>query len=67
LQRLHPQLVGNEFVRGEYIHYYHSGNIALNPATKTPWNPITGVNWPIFACTVGKMDEPDYITCVNTY
>jgi hypothetical protein len=59
LQELYPELVGNPTQRGAYIYYYDSGNTALNP--------INGVNWPIFACTISKTDEPDYINCVNTY
>lgn len=25
------------------------------------------VNWPIFACTIGKTNESDYLSCVNSY
>jgi sphingomyelin phosphodiesterase acid-like 3 len=67
LRWLYPQLVGNKVVRGEYVYYYASGSIALIPATKTPWNPINSPDWPIFACTISTLDEPDYIDCVNTY
>jgi hypothetical protein len=67
LQLLYPQLVGNSPQRTAYINYYDSGNMALNPVTKAPWNPINYVNWPIFSCTISTMDEPDYIDCVNTY
>jgi len=67
LQQLYPRLVGNPTQREAYIYYYDSGNTALNPVTKAPWNPINSTNWPIFACTVSKTDEPDYIDCVNIY
>jgi len=67
LQHLYPQLIQNGFKQGEYIHYYGSGSSALNPVTKAPWNPINIGNWPIFACTIRKLDEPEYIGCVNTY
>jgi hypothetical protein len=67
LQQLYPRLVGNPTQRGAYIYYYDSGSTGENPLTKAPWNPINAGNWPIFACTISKTDEPDYINCVNAY
>jgi hypothetical protein len=67
LLQLYPRLVGNPTQRGAYIYYYDSGSTGENPLTKAPWNPINAGNWPIFSCTISKMDEPDYIDCVNTY
>jgi sphingomyelin phosphodiesterase acid-like 3 len=67
LPLLYPQLVGNATQRAAYIQDYDSGSTALIPSTQTPWNPITNTNWPIFACTISAIDQPDYIQCVNTY
>lgn len=67
LSLLYSQLVGNQTVRASYIQYYGSGTAALIPKTTTAWNPITSTNWPVFACTISQMDEPDYIQCVNSY
>ena len=67
LQQLYPQLVGSQAQRTAYTVYFASGSTAMNPVTQAPWNPITSANWPIFACTISEIDEPDYIQCVNTY
>jgi len=67
LQRLYPQLGGNQSKRDMYTLLYGSGSTTVNPVTFTPWNPINNVNWPIFACTISEMDEPDYLRCVSTY
>jgi hypothetical protein len=67
LQNLYPQLVSNKSQRGLYTNYYASGSTGKNPLSQVPWNPINTGNWPIFACTISNIDEPDYINCVNTY
>ena len=67
LQQLYPLLVGNQARRTSYALYYDSGSTALIPSTKASWNPINSTDWPIFACTIGQINEPDYINCVNTY
>jgi len=59
LQQLYPQLAGNETQRDSYMHYYVSGSPAIHP--------INQGNWPIFACSIGEIDELDYIDCVNSY
>ncbi len=61
LQQLYPLLAGNPTQQNAYTEYYESS------ATASPWNPISSATWPIFACTIGQMDELDYIQCVNTY
>jgi sphingomyelin phosphodiesterase acid-like 3 len=67
LQRLYPQLVGNEARRRTYAYYYGSGTAAVNQATNAPYNPINNADWPIFACTISKTAEQDYIDCVDNY
>ena len=67
LQQLYAQLVASPAQRTAYTVYFASGSTAMNPVTQAPWNPITSANWPIFACTISEIDEPDYIQCVNTY
>ncbi len=47
--------------------YFDSGNAALNPKTKAGWNPVTNDNLPIFACGISRMDQQDYMNCVNSY
>lgn len=67
LRGLYPQLVSSESRRDTYTYYYASGSTSKNPLSQAPWNPINTGNWPIFACTISKMDGPDYVACVNTY
>jgi sphingomyelin phosphodiesterase acid-like 3 len=67
LQLLYPQLNGSQSQRQMYTFLYTSGSTAVNPITFAPWNPINNVNWPIFSCTVSKIDQPGYLNCVNTY
>jgi sphingomyelin phosphodiesterase acid-like 3 len=67
LQLLYPQLNGSQAQRNMYTYLYASGSTAVNPITYSPWNPINDVNWPIFSCTIGKMDESGYLQCLGTY
>ncbi len=67
LQQLYPQLLKGGSQRNNYTYYYASGNTAKIPGKNTTWNPIGSGNWPIFSCTIGEVDEQDYISCVNTY
>lgn len=67
LQQLYPQLGSNQSRRQMYTLLYGSGSSAVNPLTLSPFNPINNVNWPIFACTISQMDQPDYLNCVSTY
>jgi hypothetical protein len=67
LQQLYPQLLSGGSQRNNYSYYYASGNTAKIPGENAPWNPINTRNWPIFSCTIGQVDEQQYITCVNTY
>ena len=59
LQQLYPELASSQTLRGSYTQYYVSGSLAVHT--------IKPANWPIFYCTIGDIDEPDYIDCVNNY
>lgn len=65
LQQLYPRLNVVRSDRDTYTLLYLSGSTSMNPATTMPWNPINDVNWPIFACTIGKTVKQDYLGCVN--
>ena len=67
LQQLYPKLLRGGSERNNYTYYYASGSTAKNTVSNSPWNPINTGNWPIFSCTIGQVDEPEYIACVNTY
>ena len=67
LAQLYPELVSNNAKRALYIGQYNSGNNSLEPGASTRWSPITNANWPIFYCGIGKMDELEFIHCVNSY
>ena len=64
---LYPQFADSQSKRDMYTMLYGSGTTKVSPVTLAPWNPINDVNWPIFACTISEMDQPDYLQCVNTY
>lgn len=67
LQQLYPRLNQVQSDHDMYTWLYVSGSTSTNLATLTPWNPINDVNWPIFACTIGKTVEQDYLSCVNPH
>ncbi len=67
LVQLDPQLVSNSSLQGKYMYFYDSGNTATDSRTKTAWNPVNSINWPIFACGINKMDKTAYMDCVNSY
>jgi hypothetical protein len=61
LERLYPQLGSTSAKQALYMGQYNSGN------NVAPWNPITPANWPVFACGIGKMDQAEFIECVNSH
>lgn len=67
LGQLYTQFGTDQGKRDTYTFLYGSGTTSVNPITFTPWNPINDVNWPIFACTVDKIDQSGYVQCVNSY
>jgi hypothetical protein len=67
LAKLYPALVTNNAKQGLYREQYNSGNNSINSSTNMNWNPITYPNWPVFACGIGKMEQQDFVDCVNSY
>jgi sphingomyelin phosphodiesterase acid-like 3 len=67
LQQLYPEFATDPNIQDTYTLLYGSGSASVNPITFAPWNPINDVNWPIFACTIGQIDESGYVQCVNSY
>ena len=76
LAQLYPQLATNVLLTTQppntqqalYMGQYLSGdNSGINPKSAAKWNPITYANWPVFACGIGKMSQPDFEDCVNSY
>lgn len=65
LARLYAQMEREESTRDLYRLLYASGTTSDNAVTMAPWNPINGVNWPIFGCAIGKTDQADYVGCVT--
>lgn len=67
LRQLYPQLGADRTKRDTYTLLYASGTASVNPFTFAPWNPINDVNWPIFACTIDKVEQSSYLGCVSSY
>lgn len=67
LAKLYPALVTNNAKQGPYREQYNSGNNSIDSSTNMNWNPITYPNWPVFACGIGKMEQQDFVDCVNSY
>lgn len=59
LLKLFPALMKDDSKQAHYRGYYYSGNNASNS--------ITGLNWPIYWCGTGKMNQQEFIDCVNSY
>ena len=66
-QQLYPQLTPTGAGTPDFIKYYDSNNASLIPRTNIPWNKVSPVNWPLYACGISQMDTQDYVDCVNTY
>lgn len=66
-QQLYPQLTPAGAGTSDFINYYDSGNATLIPRTNIPWNRVTPLNWPLYACGISQMDSQDYVDCVNSY
>lgn len=67
LGQLYPQFAADQNKRDTYTLLYGSGTTSVNPITFAPWNPINDVNWPIFACTIGEVEQSSYLGCVSSY
>jgi len=59
LAQLFPLLVMNNAKQTLYRGYYYSGNNSSNS--------ITDTNWPVYWCGIGKMEQQEFIDCVNAY
>ncbi len=66
LAQLTPLLVTDSQKQVLYRDHYFSGHNYTN-ATGSLNLPITNTNWPIFWCGVAKMEQQDFINCVNSY
>ena len=56
---LYPKMIIDDDDRQHYARSYYSGHDDANI--------IDEINWPAYWCGVGKMDQGDYIECVNNY
>jgi hypothetical protein len=56
---LFPTLIGSNALQNQYRGVFYSGNNALNP--------IINLNWPVFWCGIGFMDQSEFITAVNAF
>lgn len=59
LAQLFPALVTDNAKQALYRGHYFSGH------NSPP--PITDTNWPVFWCGIGKMEQREFIDCVNSY
>ena len=59
LAQLFPLLVTNNAKQALYRDYYCSGYNSSNL--------ITDTNWPVYWCGIGKMEQQEFIYCVNAY
>jgi len=58
LMQLFPELDTNNTKQTRYRSSYYSGYNFLNP--------ITDKNWPVYWCGIGKMEQQEFIDCVNS-
>jgi hypothetical protein len=59
LAELFPELLASNAAKMQYQGAFYSGNNALNP--------ITSMNWPVYWCGIGYMDEQEFFTAVNAF
>jgi hypothetical protein len=75
LVQLYPELATNVVLtppafnaeQALYEGQYLSGDNLGKTSKGIVWNPITTLNWPVFACGIGKMAQLDFEDCVNSY
>jgi sphingomyelin phosphodiesterase acid-like 3 len=67
LTQLTPALVSNNSKQARYRGYFYSGHNEPNSITDTHINPVTNTNWPFYWCGIGKMEQQQFIDCVNSY
>ncbi len=67
LTQLNPMLVTNFAKQSLYKGNYFSGhNYTVRTTPFMVW-PITYANWPVVWCGMRKMDQADFVSCVNSY
>jgi hypothetical protein len=66
LAQLYPELATNSTKQALYRGHYFSGHNYSIPVNKT-LNPISDTNWRFFWCGTGKVDEQEFIKCVNSF
>jgi 3',5'-cyclic AMP phosphodiesterase CpdA len=59
LAGLFPTLIASNAAQKQYQSAFLSGNNTSNP--------ITGMNWPVYWCGIGFMDQQEFYTAVNTF
>ncbi len=59
LAALFPALIASNAAQNQYRGAFYSGN--------TTGNPITNLNWPVYWCGIGFMDEQEFFTAVNAF
>jgi len=66
LTQLNPMLVTDYSKQSIYKGSYFSGHNYTVQSSHMNW-PITDTNWPVFWCGIGKMEQREFIDCVNAY
>ena len=56
---LYPALLASNAAQNQYRGAFYSGN--------TTGNPITNLNWPVYWCGIGYMDETEFFAAVNDF
>jgi hypothetical protein len=59
LATLFPALIASNAAQNQYRKAFYSGN--------TTGNPITNLNWPVYWCGIGIMDQQAFFTAVNAF
>ena len=56
---LFPMLLASSAAKTQYQYAFYSGT--------TTGNPITNLNWPVYWCGIGIIDEQEFFTAVNAF
>ncbi len=59
LAELFPALIASNAAKVQYQNAFYSGNVT--------GNPITNLNWPVYWCGIGIMDQQEFFTAVNAF
>jgi hypothetical protein len=59
LATLFPTLIASNAAKAQYQNAFWSGT--------TIGNPITNLNWPVYWCGIGYMDQTEFFTAVNAF